>query len=123
MDSAAALLATRVTGREGLLRFAGEARPVTDDQPRIEYAPWVRPKEITRVLPELLSLREPPPLQGADEAVRAAIGDEWRSLRRFYGLVLHAYNGNRAAWAREAREVVRNDGNNPYYRWFIGGGD
>ncbi|MCY1335589.1 Polyamine aminopropyltransferase [compost metagenome] len=123
VDSAAALLATRVTGREGLLRFAGEARPVTDDQPRIEYAPWVRPKEITRVLPELLSLREPPPLQGADEAVRAQVGDEWRSLRRFYGLVLHAYNGNRAAWAREAREVVRNDGNNPYYRWFIGGGD
>ena len=40
--SPAALLATWVTDREGLVRFAADAPAVTDDQPRIEYAPWVR---------------------------------------------------------------------------------
>jgi hypothetical protein len=36
---AQALLATYVMGRQGLEAFAGDARPVTDDDPRIEYAP------------------------------------------------------------------------------------
>jgi hypothetical protein len=47
IGSAAALLATWVTDRAGLERFAANAPAVTDDQPRIEYAPWVRSKEIT----------------------------------------------------------------------------
>src|SRR5262249_36792342 len=54
--SPAALLATWVTDRAGLERYAGGAPPVTDDRPRIEYAPWVRPGEVVRVLPELLEL-------------------------------------------------------------------
>ncbi|MCY1483283.1 Polyamine aminopropyltransferase [compost metagenome] len=122
VDSVAALLATWVTDRDGLERYAGEAQPVTDDRPRIEYAPWVRSGEITRVLPALLSLRVAPPLQDADASFRGAVEDEWRSLSRFYGLTLHAYRGNRQAWARELRELMREDGGNPYYRWFIGEG-
>ncbi|GLZ86338.1 hypothetical protein Pres01_23890 [Metapseudomonas resinovorans] len=122
VDSAAALLATWVTDRDGLERFAGDAPAVTDDRPRIEYAPWVRSKEITRVLPELLALRSAPPLVNADAGFRGAVDDQWRSLARFYALTLHAYNGNRQAWAREIRELARSDGDNPYYRWFIGGG-
>ncbi|BAN48439.1 hypothetical protein PCA10_27070 [Metapseudomonas resinovorans NBRC 106553] len=121
VDSVSALLATWVTDRAGLVRYAGDAPAVTDDRPRIEYAPWVRPKEITRVLPELLALRVPPPLLNADAGLRGAVEDDWRELGRFYGLMLHAYNGNRQAWAREMREVTRSDGENPYYRWFIGG--
>lgn len=35
--------------RDGLQSFAGQAPAVTDDRPRIEYAPWVRPREISRV--------------------------------------------------------------------------
>ncbi|WP_280358811.1 fused MFS/spermidine synthase [Pseudomonas sp. BN606] len=122
VDSAAALLATWVTDRDGLERYAGDALAVTDDRPRIEYASWVRNKEITRVLPELLALRTTPPLVNADAGFRGAVDDQWRSLARFYALTLHAYNGNRQAWARETRELARSDGNNPYYRWFIGNG-
>ena len=51
ISSPAALMATWVTDRAGLESYAGDARPVTDDQPRIEYADWVRPDEIQRVLP------------------------------------------------------------------------
>jgi spermidine synthase len=66
IGSAAALLATWVTDRTGLERFAADAPAVTDDQPRIEYAPWVRSKEITRVLPALLDLYQPPTLVNAE---------------------------------------------------------
>ena len=122
IDSPQALLATWITDRAGLERFAADARPVTDDQPRIEYAGWVRPREITRVLPSLLALRGAPPLQGAEPAFASAVNDRWRVLERFYSLSLHAYNGNRQAWAREARELARSDGDNPYFRWFLGSG-
>ena len=62
VGSAAALLATWVTDRDGLARFAGATPAVTDDRPAIEYAAWVRPREILRTLPALLALRTPAPL-------------------------------------------------------------
>ncbi|MEK1907313.1 MAG: fused MFS/spermidine synthase [Pseudomonas sp.] len=118
--SAPALLATWITDRAGLEHFAGDAPAVTDDQPRIEYAPWVRAKEITRVLPALLDLRTPPPLRNADAAQASAVDNHWQRLRRFYDVSLHAYAGEREAWTRDMRQVTREDGNNPYYRWFLG---
>lgn len=121
IDSVEALLATWVTDRDGLVRYAGDAPPVTDDHPRIEYAPWVRSKEIARVLPTLLALRSAPPLENAVPSVRASVDDYWVRLRRFYDLSLHAYRGDRQAWARDARQVAIDDGDNPYYRWFLGG--
>lgn len=120
IGSAQALLATWITDRAGLERYAADALPVTDDQPRIEYANWVRPREITRVLPALLALRRAPPLQGGEPAFASAVNDQWNTLARFYSLSLHAYNGNRQAWAREARELARSDGDNPYFHWFLG---
>jgi predicted membrane-bound spermidine synthase len=121
VSSVSALLATWVTDRNGLERYAGDAQPVTDDRPRIEYAPWVRPREITRVLPALLALRVVPPLENASPSERAAVDDEWQLLRRFYGLSLLAYNGNRQAWIREARALGPISAQNPYMRWFTGG--
>ncbi|WAB96094.1 fused MFS/spermidine synthase [Pseudomonas putida] len=121
VSSVEALLATWVTDRQGLERYAGDAQPVTDDRPRIEYAPWVRPREITRVLPALLALRVAPPLANAAPSVQAAVNDEWALLRRFYGLSLLAYNGNRQAWMREARALAPISAQNPYMRWFTGG--
>ncbi|MDN6859369.1 fused MFS/spermidine synthase [Pseudomonas sp. CAN2814] len=121
VDSVEALLATWVTDRAGLEKYAGDALPVTDDQPRIEYAPWVRSKEIARVLPTLLALRSAPPLENALPPVQASVNDYWLRLRRFYDLSLHAYRGDRQAWARDARQVALDDGDNPYYRWFLGG--
>lgn len=119
--SAAALLATWVTDRAGLERYANGAPPVTDDKPRIEYATWVRQKEVARVLPRLLALRTDAPLGGADAAFLAAVADERGRLLRFYDSGLHAYSGERELWAREFRRVISEDGRNPYYRWFAGG--
>lgn len=121
VDAPEALLATWITDREGLADYAGDAPAVTDDQPRIEYAPWVRAKEITRTLPTLLALRREPPLEGAEPSFRAAVDDRWERLRRFYDMSLSAYRGDRQGWAQQAREVVREDADNPYFRWFIGG--
>lgn len=120
VGSTAALLATWVTDRAGLERFAAGALAVTDDQPRIEYAPWVRSQEITRVLPALLDLRQAPVLHNADAAFGARMDRHQRRLMQFYRASLHAYAGDRAAWARDIREVMAGDSANPYYRWFIG---
>ena len=118
--SAAALLATWITDREGLERFAADAPAVTDDQPRIENAPWVRAKEISRVLPALLDMRRPLLLVNADAAFVERINVHQQRLMQFYRSSLHAYDGDREAWARDIREVMRGDGANPYYRWFVG---
>ncbi|MFQ6573920.1 fused MFS/spermidine synthase [Pseudomonas sp. UM16] len=122
VDSVSALLATWVTDRQGLERFAANAEAVTDDHPRIEYAPWVRSGEITRVLPQLLALRTAPPLINADAVLQGAVEDQWQVLERFYALTLLAYNGDRQAWIREVRQLMRTEAGNPYFRWFIGGG-
>jgi spermidine synthase len=86
------------------------------------YATWVRPKEFARVLPRLLAPRTDPPLRGTDEAFLAALADERNRLFRFYGAGLYAYNGERELSAREMNRVMREDGRNPYYRWFVGRG-
>ncbi|MBM3104250.1 fused MFS/spermidine synthase [Pseudomonas sp. V1] len=117
-----ALLATWLTDRQGLQRFAGDAPAVTDDLPRIEYAPWVRSREITRALPPLLALRTPPPLQGSDQAQRSAVEQQWRLLQQFYGLTLMAYDGDRQGWGRAVRQLMQQDPDNPYFRWFVTGG-
>ncbi|WP_223525492.1 fused MFS/spermidine synthase [Pseudomonas sp. A-B-26] len=122
IGSAPALMATWVTDRAGLERFAGDALAVTDDQPRIEYAPWVRAKEISRVLPALLNLRLPPPLLNADAGFIERMNAHQQRLMQFYRASLHAYDGDRDAWARDIREVMMGDGGNPYYRWFVGDG-
>jgi predicted membrane-bound spermidine synthase len=120
IGSAPALLSTWVTDRAGLERFAADAQPVTDDQPRIEYAPWVRAKEISRVLPALLDLRIAPPLVNADAGFNERMNAHQQRLMQFYRASLHAYDGDRDAWARDIREVMRGDGGNPYFRWFVG---
>ena len=120
VNSAEALLATWVSDREGLQSFAGQVPAVTDDRPRIEYAAWVRPREISRVLPSLLNLRHPPVLVNISPEFRQRMNQESRNLMQFYRASLHAYDGDRDAWAREIRELLQVDSGNPYYRWFIG---
>jgi spermidine synthase len=120
ISSPAALLATWVTGRNGLERYAAGARPVTDEDPRIEYAPWVRPKEITRTLPNLLALRTDLPLTGADDALRGEITRQRQSLLDFYSAGIAAYNGDREAWTEAMQRVMAEDNYNPYYRWITG---
>lgn len=120
--SPAALLATWVTDRAGLERYAGGARAVTDDQPSIEYAPWVRRNEIVRVLPELVALRSEPPLRGASAELVAAMHRQRDVLFAFYASGLAAYQGEREQWSEALELVLQADGQNPYYRWIAGGG-
>ncbi len=122
VPSAAALLSTWVTDRDGLARFAGDAQAVTDDRPGIEYATWVRPREVVRVLPTLLALRSEPPLQGASDGLRAEMQLERARLDTFYRASLAAYVGDRETWGREMNKLARDDGDNAYYRWFMPGG-
>ncbi|MGS1011473.1 fused MFS/spermidine synthase [Achromobacter anxifer] len=119
VPSAAALLATWVTDRDGLARFAGDTPAVTDDRPGIEYATWVRPREVTRTLPALLALRSEPPLAGASEGLRADMQLERARLDTFYRASLAAYVGDRETWGREMNKLARDDGDNAYYRWFM----
>jgi spermidine synthase len=120
IDSPAAVLATWVTDRSGLERFAGDARAVTDDRPRIEYGPWVRPDEITRVLPELLALRTNVPAIGSDGELNAEVQQRSTALFDFYAAGLAAYAGDRAAWEQALRRVMSIEPQNAYYQWIIG---
>jgi spermidine synthase len=119
--SPAALLATWITDRTGLERYAGDAPAVTDDRPRIEYAAWTRPNEFRQVLPRLLQLRTEPPLHDANATLLAALSAERERLLLFYAAGLHAQSGQQALWARDIARLLREDGGNPYYRWFTGG--
>ena len=123
ITSPAALLATWVTGRESLERYAGADTPVTDDDPRIEYGPWVMPNEIATVLPRVLALQTSPPLVNSSPELTSSIAHERERLHRFYNAGLHAYRGDRERWARALRSVVTEDPRNTYYRWIAGSGE
>jgi spermidine synthase len=120
--SPAALLATWVTGREGLERYAGRVLPVTDDHPAIEYATWVRRGEIIRVLPRVFTFQTDPPIRGSDIAFKTAVTAEHERLLMFYEAALQAYRGDRQQWTQILQRVLQEDGSNPYYRWAVGGG-
>jgi len=118
--SPAALMATWITGREGLERYAGNAPPVTDDRPGIEYATWTRRDEFARVLPAVLALQGDPPLVNADTAFDVSMAAERSRLQRFYDAGLRASVGDRQQAAAILREVLAQDAQNPYYRWMAG---
>lgn len=121
ITSPAALLGTYVTDRRGLEAYASGAPPVTDDDPRIEYSPWVRPGELLRVLPRLLDLASAPPVADGDRfpVALAAIEAERQSLYTFYGGALAAMLGNREAWASAMQELAPLVPGNAYYAWFL----
>ncbi|WP_408431732.1 fused MFS/spermidine synthase [Paraburkholderia fungorum] len=121
--SPAALLATWITDRAGLAYYAADAQAVTDDQPRIEYAPWVRHDAFPTTLTHLLALHAEPPLQGADNAFRTAVENSRGALQRFYAAGLDAYKGDRDAWAQDIGDALRADPGNAYYRWLVGDGN
>lgn len=121
ISTPAALLATWVTDRAGLETYVANAPAVTDDRPRIEYAPWVKPGEVRITLPRLLDTYTPAPLKGADTEFNSQLEAERQTLMHFYASGIAAYRGDRKAWVDNLRYVVANDGLNPYYSWFTGG--
>lgn len=122
IGSPSALLATWVTNRQGLERFAGEAPPVTDDRPRIEYAAWVRRGAFAPVLEDLMQTATELPISGADDAFVTATRAERDLLHTFYRAGLAAYARDGATWQQAMSEVARRGSDNPYYKWFLGGG-
>jgi spermidine synthase len=115
-------MATWVTERDGLERYAANASAVTDDRPHVEYASWVRPQEITRTLPALLALYTDPPLIGADDALRSEVTRQRHTLLDFYTAGIAAYSGDREQWSQAIKRVAAADSTNPYYRWISGEG-
>jgi spermidine synthase len=122
VGSAATLVATWVTDRAGLERYAGDALAVTDDRPRIEYGPWVLPDDFGKTLSHVLSVRSEPPLRNADEGFRARVAAARQALLSFYEAGLYAYEGNRDGWGRSMQRVMAAEPDNPYYRWALGSG-
>ncbi len=120
ISSPEALLATWVTDRAGLEAYAGKAPPVTDDQPRIEYADWVRDDEIHRVLPNLIALRTDPPLRGAGDSFARAVLAQRQNLLLFYQAALNGASGYPDLWVRDLQLVLERDGSNAYFLWFGG---
>ncbi|SAK44813.1 spermidine synthase [Caballeronia hypogeia] len=116
-----AFAATWVADRSALAYYAEDARPVTDDDPRIEYAPWVRRGDFSATLAHMLALQSEPPLTGADAAFKETLATERGILHAFYRAGLDAYRGDRDAWARDIGMVMQADRGNPYYRWVTGG--
>jgi spermidine synthase len=51
------------------------------------------------------------------------VTNEHERLLGFYEAGLYAYNGKRQLWARVLDRVLSEDGDNPYYRWTVGGKD
>ena len=104
----------------GLEAYVGDAPPVTDDRPVIEYAAWLRGGEFVRVLPKVMAQRREIPLVGADDVLRQSIENERRLLMTFYQASLHHYAGEPAKSGPLLERVLTDDPTNPYYRWFVG---
>jgi predicted membrane-bound spermidine synthase len=121
IDSEAALLATWVTGREGLLAYVDGAPPVTDDRPLLEHAQWLRRGEFARVLPRILSHATDVPVTGASDALRSEIAGKREILMALYDARIYAYRDERDAFTKALRRVLEAEGDNPYYRWVAGG--
>ncbi|KPC55355.1 fused MFS/spermidine synthase [Amantichitinum ursilacus] len=121
IDSPAALLSTWVTDADGLRRYVDNAPAVTDDRPLIEYATWVRPREISRVLPALLALHVEVPLPDATPALRSEIEQRRLALMDFYAAGLAAYAGDRESWANALQRALAADPDNRYFVQFEGG--
>jgi spermidine synthase len=123
VDSAAAALATWVTDRDGLLAFVGDAPPVTDDRPRIEVAPWLRPGEMARVLPAVAALATDPPLRGADASFRDQVHRHRGELGLLFQALQASLEGNQALMRDSLRRLRSAAPENPYYAWIAPGSD
>ena len=117
VDSAAALLATWVTDRNGLLALVGDAPPVTDDRPRIEVAPWLRPGEMARVLPVVAGLATDPPLEGADAEFREAVDRRRGQLGLLFQALQASLEGNDTRMRSSLARLRSADPDNAYFRW------
>lgn len=121
IGSPAALLATWVTDRAGLAAFAGGSPPVTDDRPRIEVAPWLRPGEMARVLPTVLAMTTDPPLIGADVEFVAEVERARGELGLLFQALQASLEGEVVRERQSLRRLRMAAPHNPYYAWLAPG--
>ena len=121
--SPAALLATWVTDRAGLESYAANAKPTTDDRPRIEYGAWVMPGEFVASLQALNELYTPPPLVSASAIPKEEIARERDKLIAFYEAGIYAYQRDHVRWRETIKWLLTQDPENPYYLWFVNESD
>ena len=117
--SATELLATYVTDRDGLEMYAGNASPVTDDRPLIEYAGWVREGEFPRVLLRIAELRSDPALIDADSSLKDEVTLARHKLWTLYRAGYYVYTGEADRWESMIKRLVPEMRKNPYFRWFV----
>jgi spermidine synthase len=116
INSPAALLATYMMGNKGLENFAGDARPITDNFPRLEYDRWTSKRVILEILPKLLSQqRQLPEIHGG---LKKDYRFEQEKLHAFYYAGLSIYSGDRDTWQEMMKRLYRADSSNAYYNWF-----
>jgi predicted membrane-bound spermidine synthase len=118
IQSPQAMLATYVTDRIGLESYVQDAPAVTDDRPLIEYADWVRPGELVRVLPKVMRTHTPLPLPKTDPW-QTEIEQEQYNLWRFYQAELSLYQGEPNDWYYQISQVLQADPTNLYYQWIF----
>ena len=117
--SATELLATYVTDRDGLARYAGNALPVTDDRPRIKHAAWVRMGEFPRVLQRVAELRSELPLPDADPSLKEDVELARQKLWTLYRAAYYGYLGDVERWEATLKRIIPELRENPYFRWFV----
>jgi spermidine synthase len=117
------LVATYVTDRDGLVKYVGDAKPVTDDRPRIEYAGWVRKDEFPRVLMRIAELRTEPKLSNSTPELEREFNLEHEKLWSLYQAGYNAYIGDAEGWRASMKLLQDETKSNPYFRWFLGQGD
>jgi spermidine synthase len=116
INSPAALLATYMMDTAGLEDFAGNASPVTDNFPRLEYDSWSSKRVILEILPELLSKQQL--MTGVPETMQEAYLFEREKLSAFYFAGLAVYSGDTDTWQEMLKRLFRAEKNNAYYNWF-----
>jgi predicted membrane-bound spermidine synthase len=117
-----AFLSTYLMDRQGLEAFAAGGLPTTDDQPRLEHASLVQRQDLLQVLGRVLELRSAPLVVNSSPELDKAIADERDRLHTFYRAAMLWYAGKIDEMNPLLERVLSEDGANPYYRWFVGGG-
>jgi spermidine synthase len=115
IPSLPALLSTWVTDRNGLVAFAGDAPPVTDDKPSIEYGSWTRPYTFEAVLPAIMRFAAEPSIKAMTTDARTEMESQRNLLYAFYKAGLAAYAQDRETWQLNGTYVMSRAADNPYY--------
>lgn len=113
------LLSTYISDTEGLREFVGDADPITDIRPSIEYSKWVRKGEFPRVITEVSQIGEHLTLVGANETIDQSIIDEREKLWTLYRAGYYFYQRDFENWDATLKRIVPELKSNRYFGSFV----